>query len=43
MKNKKLILTNDFLKHYQMDSHKTQGHYVDEKGTINQLLENKVQ
>jgi hypothetical protein len=26
-----------------MDSHKTQGHYVDEKSTINQLLENKVQ
>jgi hypothetical protein len=43
MKNKKLILTNGFLKHYQMDSHKTQGHYVDEKGTINQLLENKIQ
>jgi hypothetical protein len=43
MKNKKLILTNGFLKHYQMDSHKTQGHYVDDKASINGLLENKVQ
>jgi hypothetical protein len=43
MKNKKLILTNGFLKHYQMDSHKTQGHYVDNKASINGLLENKVQ
>jgi hypothetical protein len=43
MKNKKLILTNGFLKHYQMDSHKTQGHYVDEKSVINQLLQNKIQ
>lgn len=43
MRNKKLVLTNGFLKHYQMDSHKTQGHFVDEKNTINQLLENKVQ
>jgi hypothetical protein len=43
MKSKKLILTSGFLKHYQMDSHKTQGHYVDEKNTINQLIENKVQ
>jgi hypothetical protein len=43
MKSKKLILTNGYLKHYQMDSHKTQGHYVDEKSTINELLENKIQ
>jgi len=42
MKNKKLTLTNGFIKHYQMDSHKTQGHYVDEKNSINQLLENKM-
>jgi hypothetical protein len=40
MKNKKLILTNDFLKHYQMDSHKTQGHYVDEKNVIKELTTN---
>ena len=43
MKNKKLILTNGFLKHYQMDSHKTQGHFVDDKASISGLLENKVQ
>lgn len=28
VKNKKLALTNNLLKHYQMDSHKTQGHEV---------------
>jgi hypothetical protein len=28
IKNKKLALTNNLLKHYQMDSHKTQGHEV---------------
>jgi len=34
VKNKKLALTNNLLKHYQMDSHKTQGHEVD----INAIL-----
>ena len=43
MRNKKLILTNGFLKHYQMDSHKTQGHHVDEESSLKGLLENKVQ
>jgi hypothetical protein len=40
MKYKKMILTNGFLKHYQMDSHKTQGHYVDEKNVIKELTAN---
>jgi hypothetical protein len=40
MKSKKLILTNGYLKHYQMDSHKTQGHYVDTENTINKLSTN---
>jgi hypothetical protein len=43
MKSKKFILTNGFLKHYQMDSHKTQGHFVDNEASIKGLLENKVQ
>jgi hypothetical protein len=40
MKYKKMILTNGFLKHYQMDSHKTQGHYVDEKNVMKELTAN---
>jgi hypothetical protein len=40
MKSKKLILTNGFLKHYQMDSHKTQGHFVDEKSVMKELTAN---
>ena len=40
MKNKRLVLTNGFLKHYQMDSHKTQGHYVDTENAINKLTTN---
>ena len=40
MKSKKFILTNGFLKHYQMDSHKTQGHYVDTENAINKLTTN---
>jgi hypothetical protein len=43
MKSKKFILTSGFLKHYQMDSHKTQGHFVDNEASISGLLENKVQ
>jgi hypothetical protein len=40
MKSKKLILTNGYLKHYQMDSHKTQGHHVDEKNIMKELTAN---
>ena len=40
MKSKKLILTNGYLKHYQMDSHKTQGHFVDEKSVMKELTAN---
>lgn len=42
LRNKKIVITNGFLKHFQMDSHKTQGHFVDEQNTINKLLENKM-
>jgi hypothetical protein len=34
VKNKKLALTNNLLKHYQMDSHKTQGHFVDSNAIL---------
>ena len=39
--NKKIGITNGLLQHVQMDSHKTQGHYVDEKEQIKRLIENK--
>jgi hypothetical protein len=42
MKNKRLVLTNGFLKHYQMDSHKTQGHHVDNDGIMEKLTTNEM-
>jgi hypothetical protein len=35
-----IILTQGLLKHYQMDSHKHQGHFVDYEKNINQLVNN---
>ena len=37
-----IILTQGLLKHYQMDSHKHQGHFVDYKNNIEQLINNRV-
>jgi len=35
-----ITLTNGIIKHYQMDSHKHQGHYVDYEKNINELVNN---
>ena len=37
-KNKKMVLTNGIIEHLQMDSHKTQGHYVNYEEKMNKLL-----
>ena len=37
-----ITLTQGLMKHYQMDSHKHQGHFVDYETNINQLISNKV-
>jgi hypothetical protein len=37
-----ITLTQGYLKHYQMDSHKHQGHFVDYNVNINQLITNNV-
>jgi hypothetical protein len=39
-KNKKMVLTNGIIEHLQMDSHKTQGHYVNYEESINKLMNN---
>ena len=36
------MLTQGLIKHYQMDSHGTQGHYVDYDKNIKELTENKI-
>ena len=38
IKRKKLLLTNNILKHLQLDSHKTQGHFVDQEKQMNTLM-----
>ena len=38
LKNKKMLLTNNILKHLQLDSHKTQGHFVDQDKQMETLL-----
>ena len=38
IKNKKIVLTNGIIEHLQMDSHKTQGHYVNYEENINKLM-----
>ena len=37
-----VMLTQGLIKHYQMDSHGTQGHYVDYEKNIKELTENKI-
>lgn len=37
-----VMLTQGLIKHYQMDSHGTQGHYVDYDKNIKELTENKI-
>jgi len=39
---KKMALTANFLKHFQMDSHKTQGHYVDTESIMGKLTTNNM-
>jgi hypothetical protein len=41
IKNKKLLLTNNILKHLQLDSHKTQGHFVDQEKQLETLIGKK--
>jgi hypothetical protein len=38
VKNKKIKLTNGLLNHLQMDSHKTQGHFVDYESCMKKLV-----
>jgi len=40
IKNKKMLVTNNILKHLQLDSHKTQGHNVDMDVSLNKLYQN---
>jgi hypothetical protein len=40
IKNKKMMLTNGLLKHMQLDSHKTQGHFVNQEEQLKKLFEN---
>lgn len=42
LNRRKLSLTSSYIKHFQMDSHKTQGHQVDFESSLNQLVENKM-
>jgi hypothetical protein len=38
IKRKQLLLTNNLLQHLQLDSHKTQGHFVDQEKQIEKLI-----
>lgn len=40
VKNKKLLLTNGLLKHIQMDSSKTQGHFVNQSELLDKIVNN---
>lgn len=42
VKNKKMMLTNNLLKHVQLDSHKTQGHDTNIKENMERLLKNQM-
>jgi hypothetical protein len=39
---KKFLLTANFIKHFQMDSHKTQGHHVDTETVMEKLITNEI-
>jgi len=42
MNNKPIIPTNNLLEHYQLDSHKTQGHEVDFDESIKKIIHNEI-
>ena len=42
MNKKKFLLTANFIKHFQMDSHKTQGHKVDTESVMEKLVANEI-
>jgi hypothetical protein len=42
MNKKKFLLTANFIKHFQMDSHKTQGHQVDNESIMQKLTANEM-
>ena len=42
LNKKRMDLTSGFIKHFQMDSHKTQGHYVDTENIIEKLKTNNM-
>lgn len=41
VKNKKMVLIDHLLKHIQMDSHKTQGHFVNKENELNRIINNQ--
>ena len=41
VKNKRMMLINTLLKHIQMDSHKTQGHFVDKDEQLKKIINNE--
>ena len=41
-KNRKFMITKGLLQHLQLDSHKTQGHFVDLQSNYDKLLKNKL-
>jgi len=43
LNKKRMSLTNGFIKHFQMDSHKTQGHQVDTEVVMEKLVTNEMQ
>jgi len=43
LNRKKFSLTANFIKHFQMDSHKTQGHHVDTESVMEKLTTNEMQ
>ena len=43
LNRKKFSLTANFIKHFQMDSHKTQGHHVDTESVMKKLTTNEMQ
>lgn len=42
MNKKRFLLTANFIKHFQMDSHKTQGHRVDTESVMEKLVANEM-
>ena len=42
LNRRKLSLTANYIKHFQMDSHKTQGHHVDNESVMEKLTTNEM-